>query len=87
MGEVLERRRLLAGGVPEVRRGQLWELTLEGGTQERETRLAEMALLESRARGLLANPEVEEARLWVEPPPASAVVEALFSSDRPADLR
>jgi hypothetical protein len=62
---------------PRVRTGTLWELDLAGDPEERLHLAEEIAVCRSRRRGLLANPHVERAVVFGEPPAVGAVLSAL----------
>jgi phosphoribosylformylglycinamidine (FGAM) synthase PurS component len=82
LADTLRRHRLLPGEVPRTAWAQLWELTLEEGEEERARLAEEIAVVRGRKQGLLANPHVEDARVFVSPPTASDVAEALFLERR-----
>ncbi len=79
--ETLRRHRLLAGELPQVRRGTLWELDLACPPEDRVRLAEEIAVARERSRGLLANPHVSGTRVFAEPPTAAAVVLALRGED------
>jgi hypothetical protein len=68
LGRVLAERRLVSGAAPGTRRGVLWELTLAEGTEDPRRVLDSLAVARARKEGLLANPEVESASLFLDPP-------------------
>ena len=73
--ETLIRHGLVSEPAPEVRRGVLWELTLEGENREAMTR--EIAVATHHKSGLLANPHIEDVVLFDRPPTAEMISDAL----------
>ncbi len=73
--ETLVRHGLVTKPAPEVRRGVLWELTLE--VEGRAAMAGEIAVATHHKSGLLANPHVEDVVLFDRPPTAEAVTDAL----------
>jgi phosphoribosylformylglycinamidine (FGAM) synthase PurS component len=71
------RHRLLSGETPVSARGILWELDLAAAPAERPPLALEMAVARERRRGLLANPHVEAAHVFVAPPTAAALARVL----------
>jgi phosphoribosylformylglycinamidine (FGAM) synthase PurS component len=82
LADTLTRHRLVKGEVPRTGRGQLWELTLGGEEGERRRLAEEIAVVQGRKQGLLANPHVEDARVFESPPTASDMADALFLERR-----
>ncbi len=77
LARTLERHRLLAGEVPATRRGVLWELDLAAEGEELRRLAGEIAVARERKRGLLSNPHLEDAAVFVAPPRAADVTAAL----------
>jgi hypothetical protein len=77
--ETLRRRRLVGGEAPAVRSALLWELALAGDAGERRERAESITRLRSRQEGLLANPELQDARIFDAAPTAAGIAAALFS--------
>jgi hypothetical protein len=77
--ETLRRRRLAEGEAPAVRSALLWELALAGDAGERRERAESITQLRSRQEGLLANPELQDSRIFDAPPTAAGIAAALFS--------
>jgi len=77
MEETLVRHRLVRGKIPAVRRARLWELTLEGDPEVRRRLAEEITVVRSRKQGLLANPHVEDWRVFTEPPSAGGIAGAI----------
>jgi hypothetical protein len=77
LGRVLADRRLVHGAAPTTRRGVLWELTLAEGTGQPEEVLRDLAVARARKQGLLANPEVENAAVFLEAPSGTRVADIL----------
>jgi len=79
LADTLERRRLLDGDSPRVRRALLWELALAGDPAERRRQAELITWLRSREEGLLANPELQAAHVFEAPPTAADIGSRLFS--------
>ncbi len=75
--DVLRRHRLLPGTPPRILHGVLWELDLDAAEVERERLAGEIAVTRERGKGLLANPHVEDARVFIRPPTAAELVRTL----------
>jgi hypothetical protein len=70
LADTLARHRLVGGEIPRTARGILWELQLEAPEGGLGPLAEEIAVVRSHARGLLANPQVEDAAVFTEPPSA-----------------
>jgi len=79
LADTLERRNLLEGDSPRLRRALLWELQLSGEPTERRERAESITWLRSREQGLLANPELQEAHIFEGAPGAAEIGDRLFS--------
>lgn len=77
MEATLRRHHLVGEETPQVRRGQLWELDLDGQGADLVTLAEEIAITRERKKGLLANPHVEDVTVFRSPPTALDVVGAL----------
>jgi hypothetical protein len=79
LAETLERRNLLHGDTPRLRRALLWELQFSGEAGERRRRAESITWLRSREEGLLANPELQEAHIFEAAPGVLEIGDRLFS--------
>ena len=78
----INKRHLLPFTLSQAHWGTLWELDL---AEEPRVELArEMAVTESRRRGLLGNPHIEQIHVLDTPPQASAVVALMHQETSPA---
>ena len=75
LAETLERHRLVSPA-PAVHRGVLWELDLAPDTDRRQV-LEELAVARERRRGLLTNPHMEDATLFLDPPTGVSLAGAM----------
>lgn len=79
--ETLRRHRLVEDHLPEVRRAVLWELDLDAPVAAVRTTAEEIAVARERKRGLLINPHVEDAEVFLTSPTAQTVVRRLFPGE------
>ena len=84
MEATLARHHLLGGVIPQVRRGELWELDLDAVDANLTDLAEEIAITHERRKGLLANPHVEDAAVFSSPPTARDVVRELAFEGREA---
>jgi hypothetical protein len=82
LAETLARHRLVGGEIPRTARGTLWELQLDPGGAELGPLAEEIAVVRSHERGLLANPQVEDAIVFTEPPSALELAGRLAWKER-----
>jgi phosphoribosylformylglycinamidine (FGAM) synthase PurS component len=77
MESTLARHHLVGGEIPQVRRGELWELDLDAENTELVNLAEEIAITRERKKGLLANPHVEDVTVFSNPPTAEDLIREL----------
>jgi len=77
MESTLARHHLVGGEIPQVRRGELWELDLDVENPELAKLAEEIAITRERKKGLLANPHVEDVTVFSNPPAAEDLIREL----------
>ncbi len=84
MEATLARHHLVGGVIPQVRRGELWELDLDAADADLTNLAEEIAITRERKKGLFANPHVEDATVFSRPPTARDLVRELAFEGREA---
>ena len=77
MEATLARHHLVGGAIPQVRRGELWELDLDEEGEELKNLAEEIAITRERKKGLLANRHVQDVTVFSRPPTAHDLVREL----------